>query len=101
MKILTRWNDKVTYFVLLGAIVLSFVLSVALWIWGLSDYNTFWGKAVLCNNKQDFNCLLLAVADGQNSFNHIKTIITLNLSTISMFLTAVCITIYKFRLEKK
>ena len=101
MKILTRWNDKVTYFVLLGAIVLSFIVSLVVWIWTFINYTSFFDNVIQCSVNQDFNCLLLTLAERQSTFSHIKVFVSLNLSIIALFLSTICMTIYKFRLEKK
>ena len=101
MKILTRWNDKVTYFVLLGAIVLSFIVSLVVWIWTFISYTSLFDNVIQCSINQDFNCLLLTLAERQSTFEHIEVFVSLNLSIIALFLSTICMTIYKFRLEKK
>ena len=101
MKILTRWNDKVTYFVLLGAIVLSFIVSLVVWIWTFISYTSLFDNVIQCSVNQDFNCLLLTLAERQSTFEHIEVFVSLNLSIIALFLSTICMTIYKFRLEKK
>lgn len=101
MKILIRWNDKITYAIILIAILASFVLSIALWIWIFDDHSAFWNEVVKCSYNQDFNCLLLAIAKQQSTLDNIKVFISFNLSIVSLFLSTICVTIYKFKFEKK
>ena len=98
---MTRWNDKVTYFVLLGAIVLSFIVSLVVWIWTFISYTSLFDNVIQCSVNQDFNCLLLTLAERESTFEHIEVFVSLNLSIITLFLSTICMTIYKFRLEKK
>ena len=101
LKILTRWNDKVTYFVLFCSIVLSFIFIFVVYILTFIDYTSFFDKVVQCSVNQDFNCLLLTLAERESTFEHIEVFVSLNLSIIALFLSTISMTIYKFRLEKK
>lgn len=99
MKILTRWNDKVTYYVIIIVILLCFLISLGLWVWGLIEYYAFWDKVTKCVATQDYGCLLSHISDGSALLTSIRERTAFNLSIIGLFLSACAISLYKFRFK--
>ena len=100
MKVLTRWNDKATYVIIIITILLCFITSLIIWGWSLIEYYNFWNIVADCARAQDFNCLLLEVSQEQGLFNYLKEITAFNLSIIGLFITTSCVSLYKFKFER-
>ena len=97
MSVYLRFSDRVTYFVLLSSIFICFLASITIWsIYIYANY-ALWINITECSINSDFDCLLDTISNKEVANNFMAELIALNISMIGMFLTAILITLYKFK----
>lgn len=95
MRILARWNEKVTYFLLIFTIFVCFCVSLALLGFSLFVYADFLEDAAHCGMQNSFQCLLNAVVDKKVVINEMRVVTALNLSIVALWLSSIVTIIYK------
>lgn len=96
MKILTRWNDKVTYFIILIAILLCFIISLMCWVIVSYQLNEFWHTALVSANSLDAIGL---TANTLVSLDMVLAIIGFNLSVVAVFLVSIFSLLYRYKIN--
>lgn len=96
MKILTRWNDKVTYFIILIAILLCFIISLMCWVIVSYQLNEFWHTALVSANSLD---VIGLTANTLVSLDMVLAIIGFNLSVVAVFLVSIFSLLYRYKIK--
>lgn len=99
MRILTRWSDKTTYFILIGFCLGAFLLSFVLLLLVYTEDWIFWEGVNACIIKRSMPCLLDQIGDREVLFNCIKLAITMVVSLNALMVSCLVTILYKLRLE--
>lgn len=95
MRVYIRWNDKVTYFLLIAAIIICFGGALGTLLSFITRQQDFLEAAVECAISNNYQQLINLIVDRQVILNEIKLAISLMLTMIAIWLTCIMSIIYK------
>lgn len=95
MRVYIRWNDKITYFLLIATIIICFCGALGILLSFIIRQQAFLEAAVECAISNNYNQLINLIVDRQVILNEIKLAISLMLTMIAIWLTCIMSIIYK------
>lgn len=101
MQVYSRFNDKVTFLVLIVSVVISFFVCLGIYAYEFYATQEFWQNSVQCVVKQDFQCILNIRTSQTINKDLFLTIIGANLSIIGVIFGFLAVTLYKSWLSCK
>lgn len=96
-RILCRYNDKATYWLLIIAIVICFLITLSVFLYFYIIYTEYITELQNCAINKNFKCVIDLNIEKDKLIYNIMSILSLCLAIIGAFLSGVFMMLYKYR----